>query len=39
MKDVKRILFKLCDCDGIGIRTCLRSKVLWVRLPPIAPNL
>ena len=25
-------------CDGIGIRACLRNKILWVQVPPSAPN-
>ena len=27
----------ICPGDGIGIRTGLRSQVLWVRVPPGAP--
>ncbi len=27
-----------CPCDGIGIHTCFRDKVLWVRVPPWAPK-
>ena len=30
--------YVICPCDGTGIHTCLRSRVLRVRIPPRAPQ-